>query len=68
MGRVAADFPHPKLVHHYFKAWAADGTLNRMHNHVPAGTGRGRPIICPRRDIVDAIRHLDPDRPPGGND
>jgi len=27
--------------------------------HVPAGTGRGRPIIYPRRDVVDAIRHLD---------
>ena len=26
---------------------------------VPAGTGRGRPIIYPRRDIVDAIRYLD---------
>ncbi|WP_442931224.1 transposase [Micromonospora sp. NBC_00389] len=27
--------------------------------HVPAGTGRGRPITYPRRDVVDAIRHLD---------
>ena len=27
--------------------------------HVPAGSGRGRPIIYPRRDIVDAIRYLD---------
>ena len=27
--------------------------------HVPAGTGRGRPIIYPRRDIVDALRYLD---------
>ncbi|MGC4856343.1 IS5 family transposase [Micromonospora sp. DT4] len=27
--------------------------------HVPAGTGRGRPIIYPRRDVVDAIRYLD---------
>jgi transposase len=26
---------------------------------VPAGTGRGRPIIYPRRDVVDAIRYLD---------
>jgi hypothetical protein len=24
-----------------------------------AGTGRGRPIIYPRRDVVDAIRYLD---------
>ncbi|WP_255420241.1 MULTISPECIES: IS5 family transposase [Micromonospora] len=27
--------------------------------HVPAGTGRGRPITYPRRDVVDAIRYLD---------
>lgn len=27
--------------------------------HVPAGTGRGRPLTYPRRDIVDAIRYLD---------
>ena len=27
--------------------------------HIPAGTGRGRPITYPRRDIVDAIRYLD---------
>jgi transposase len=26
---------------------------------VPAGTGRGRPIVYPRRDVVDAIRYLD---------
>jgi transposase len=26
---------------------------------VPAGTGRGRPIVHPRRDVVDAIRYLD---------
>jgi putative transposase len=26
---------------------------------VPAGTGRGRPITYPRRDVVDAIRYLD---------
>jgi putative transposase len=26
---------------------------------VPAGTGQGRPIIYPRRDVVDAIRYLD---------
>jgi transposase len=30
-----------------------------LARHVPAGTGRGRPIIYPRRDIVDAIRYLD---------
>src|SRR3990170_2245680 len=27
--------------------------------HVPAGTGRGRPIVYPRPDVVDAIRYLD---------
>jgi transposase len=31
---LPADFPHPKLVYHYFKTWTADGTLNRMHNHL----------------------------------
>jgi transposase len=29
---LPADFPHPKLVYHYFKTWTRDGTLNRMHN------------------------------------
>lgn len=29
---LPADFPHPKLVYHYFKTWTDDGTLNRMHN------------------------------------
>jgi transposase len=29
---LPADFPHPKLVYHYFKTWTADGTLTRMHN------------------------------------
>lgn len=27
--------------------------------HIPAGTVRGRPIVYPRRDVVDAIRYLD---------
>ena len=27
---LPADFPHPKLVYHYFKTWTADGTLTRM--------------------------------------
>jgi transposase len=31
---LPADFPHPKLVYHYFKTWTADGTLNRIHNHL----------------------------------
>ncbi|MFD0975072.1 transposase [Plantactinospora endophytica] len=26
--------------------------------YVPAGTGRGRPITYPRRDVIDAIRYL----------
>ena len=34
MGRPAADFPHHKLVYHYFHRWTADGTLSRMHNHL----------------------------------
>jgi transposase len=29
---LPADFPHPKLVYHYFKTWTRDGTLTRMHN------------------------------------
>jgi transposase len=29
---LPADFPHPKLVYHYFKTWTADGTLTCMHN------------------------------------
>jgi transposase len=40
MGRPAADFPHPKLVYHYFKTWTRDGTLDRMHNLI---TGLGDP-------------------------
>jgi len=31
---LPADFPHPKLVYHYFKTWTADGTLDRTHNHL----------------------------------
>lgn len=29
---LPADFPHPKLVYHYFKTWTADGTLTRIHD------------------------------------
>ena len=29
---LPADFPHPKLVDHYFKTWTADGTLTRLHD------------------------------------
>ena len=29
---LPADFPHHKLVYHYFTTWTRDGTLNRMHN------------------------------------
>jgi transposase len=29
---LPADFPPTALVKHYFTAWTADGTLNRMHN------------------------------------
>src|SRR5437588_489343 len=31
---LPADFPHPKLVYHYFKTWTGDGTLTRMHNNL----------------------------------
>jgi transposase len=36
----------------------SDAEWQILAPHVPAGTGRGRPIIYPRRDIVDAIRYL----------
>jgi transposase len=29
---LPADFPHHKLVYHYFTTWTRNGTLNRMHN------------------------------------
>ncbi len=29
---LPADFPHHKLVYHYFQAWTRDGTLTRRHN------------------------------------
>jgi transposase len=29
---LPADFPHHKLVYHYFKTWTRDGTLDRMRN------------------------------------
>jgi transposase len=31
---LPADFPHHKLVYHYFKTWTRDGTLNRMHDNL----------------------------------
>jgi transposase len=31
---LPADFPHPKLVYHYFKTWTLDGTLDRMHHQL----------------------------------
>jgi transposase len=31
----ARGLPAPEtVVYHYFKTWTADGTLNRMHNHL----------------------------------
>jgi putative transposase len=29
---MPADFPHHKLVYHYFKTWTRDGTLARIHD------------------------------------
>ena len=29
---LPVDFPHPKLVYHYFTTWTADGTLARIHD------------------------------------
>jgi transposase len=31
---LPADFPHPKLVYHYFKTWTADGTLTCIHDNL----------------------------------
>jgi transposase len=30
------DFPHPKLVYHFFTVWAADGTLSRIQAANPS--------------------------------
>jgi transposase len=49
------DFPHPKLVYHYFTAWAADGTLSRIHDtlreQVRVAEGR-QPV--PTAGLIDA--------------
>lgn len=44
----------------HYPSDTSDAEWQVLAPHVPAGTGRGRPIIYPRRDIVDAIRYLDP--------
>jgi putative transposase len=43
----------------YYPSDTSDAEWAILAPHVPAGTGRGRPIVYPRRDIVDAIRYLD---------
>jgi hypothetical protein len=43
----------------YYPSDTSDAEWAILAPHVPAGTGRGRPIIYPRRDVVDAIRYLD---------
>ncbi|MET8149100.1 IS5 family transposase [Actinoplanes sp. NPDC049668] len=62
---LPADFPHPKLVYHYFKAWTCDGTLNRMHNHLRERVeGRDRhpppPSWTPNRSAARNRRPLLP--------
>ncbi|WP_308220986.1 IS5 family transposase, partial [Micromonospora phytophila] len=43
----------------HYPSDTSDAEWQVLAPHVPAGTGRGRPITYPRRDIVDAIRYLD---------
>ncbi|GAB1641415.1 hypothetical protein KRMM14A1259_18380 [Krasilnikovia sp. MM14-A1259] len=44
---LPADFPHPKLVYHYFKTWTRDGTVNRIHNSL-------------REQVRKHLEHRDP--------
>ncbi|MEU1395452.1 transposase [Micromonospora zamorensis] len=43
----------------HYPSDTSDAEWQILAPHVPAGDGRGRPIIYPRRDVVDAIRYLD---------
>ncbi|WP_211353772.1 IS5 family transposase [Couchioplanes caeruleus] len=43
----------------HYPSDTSDAEWQVLAPHIPAGTGRGRPIIYPRRDIVHAIRYLD---------
>jgi putative transposase of IS4/5 family DUF4096 len=42
----------------HYPSDTSDTEWQALAPHVPAGSGRGRPVIYPRRDIVDAIRYL----------
>ncbi|MGX7673695.1 transposase [Plantactinospora sp. DSM 117369] len=42
-----------------YRSDTSDAEWAVLAPHVPAGTGRGRPVVYPRRDVVDAIRYLD---------
>jgi transposase len=52
---LPVDFPHPKLVYHYFKTWTRDGILNRMHNGLREQTRQadGRAAM-PTAALVDS--------------
>ena len=54
---LAAHLPTARPRH--YPSDTSDAEWAVLAPHVPAGTGRGRPIIYPRRDVVDAIRYLD---------
>ncbi|WP_344172742.1 transposase [Pilimelia columellifera] len=43
----------------HYPSDTSDAEWTVIAPHVPAGTRRGRPIIYPRHDVVDAIRYLD---------
>jgi transposase len=43
----------------HYPSDTSDAEWQLLAPHIPAGTGRGRPIVYPRRDVVDAIRYLD---------
>jgi putative transposase len=52
---LPVDFPHYKLVYHYFKTWTRDGILNRMHNSLreQARQAEGRTAV-PTAALVDS--------------
>ncbi|WP_375373452.1 transposase, partial [Micromonospora sp. ATA51] len=58
VGATVADHLPTGRPRHY-PSDTTDAEWRILAPHVPAGTGRGRPIIYPRRDVVDAIRYLD---------
>ena len=52
---LPVDFPHHKLVYHYFTTWTRDGTLNRIHNSLreQVRTAEGRTAV-PTAALLDS--------------